>query len=80
MLVFKDIDEAIEEIKIMKAEKEKMLEDQAKKEQAIKDKMKIAQKKYAQSNKGKEARKRTYKKNYKPTGNPRGRPKKNSNL
>lgn len=40
------------------------------------EKLKIAQKKYAKSEKGKEARRRTYKKNYKPTGNSRGRPKK----
>ena len=40
-----------------------------------KERQKIAQKKYHQSDKGKAARKRTYTKCYKPTCNPRGRPK-----
>ena len=61
------LEEVQEQIKIMKE-----------KEENRKEKLKIAQKKYAMSDKGKAARSRSYKKNYKPTGNSRGRPRKDS--
>ena len=51
------------------------LEELENKVKAQKERQKIAQQKYHQSDKGKAARKRSYQKCYVPTGRPRGRPK-----